>query len=308
MEHKFFFTDNHRHLTLFDLKAEVLFTYLLESNINDLEIVIKNKGLFYRKFRKDKMNVLLDAVNPDLINIELSRDGFYDVLPERITHQYSEDYTINDPVKEFKARRKEENEARHFFSPLENEMFRFRNDIERYEADFFSKLNTNKIVDIIKTILAVDDSIPDKYVIKMYYALLKYNHGKEQSIVKIIEILSDLIDEKVSYTSSNIKLDHTYDVEEKNNDLVLGINTTLETSQQIFLKKYHFSIGPLKKSPDLLNFFENQFMKTLIDTFFNILLPFHIQFSFQIELDREDELFTLNEKEFNGRLGISTLL
>jgi hypothetical protein len=308
MSKKIDLVNRHRQLTTFDLKSELLFNALLDKEIDDLNIVIKSNGLFYRKFSKDKMNVAPDAINPEIINIEISRDGFYDILPESFVHNYRDKEIKDDAVQEYKNRKREEKEARHFFNPLENELFRFRHSVERYESDFFSNLSANGIVDIIKIILVVEDSIPDYLIVKMFYALLKHNQSADQSIENIIDILEDMLDEKVTYTATNIKLEHAYDVVEKNNDLIMGINTTLESHQKIFLKKYLFSIGPLKNSENLQLFFQNQTMESFVRTFFNLFLPFHVQYSFDIHLSFEDEQFTMDDSIYKSRLGISTVL
>ncbi|WP_310557563.1 hypothetical protein [Flavobacterium sp.] len=300
--------NNHRNLTSFDLRVELLFDAILENNTEDSDIVIKSRGLFYRKFSKDRMNVSLDALNKEIINIDISRDGFYDVLPERISHNSRSRELINDASQEFKIRKKEEKEARHFFNPIENELFRFRHIIEKYESDFFSKISSNGIADIIKMILVVENTIPDPLVVKIFYALLKQNKSSDQSIDSICKILEDMLNEKVSYHISNIKLEKGYDVIEKSTDLIMGINTTLESNQEIFLKKYNFSIGPLKNSEKLQNYFLNQTMEIFLTTFFNLFLPFHVQYSFKINLNSEDEQFELGQKNYKCRLGISTRL
>lgn len=299
---------NHRHLTSFDLKAEIIFNALLDSDIDDSNIVIKNNSIFFRNFRKDRMDISFDTLNKDIVNFEISRDGFYDILPESIIHNYRNRSTGSDAVEEFKNRKKEEKEARHFFNPLENEFFRSRHLIESFESDFFSNLNSNKIADIIRIILAVDDSIPDKLMVKLFYALLKQNQNNDQSIDTIVTILENILQEKVHYTASNIKLDYSYDVNATKSDLQLGVNSTLESSEKIYLKKYNFIIGPLKDSENLKYFFKNQSMEMFITTFFNLFLPFQIQFSFDIKLNDTDEKFIMEEYSYKSRLGISTLL
>lgn len=300
--------NNHRNLTSFDLKAEIIFNSLLNCGTDDLNIVIKNNSLFYRNFRKDRMDISYDPINSDVVNIEVSRDGFYDILPESIVHNYLNKSSNIDAVEEFKNRKKEEKEARHFFNPIENEFFRFKHLIETFESDFFSKLNSNKIADIIRTILAVDDTIPDKLIVKLFYALLKQNQNSDQSVGTISNILEEILQEKVKFTFDYIKLDNGYDVNSAKSELLLGVNTTLESNERIYLKKYNFVIGPLKESENLKYFFKNQSMEMFITTFFNLFLPFQIQFSFDIQLNESDEKFILENHSYKSRLGISTIL
>ena len=302
------FINNHRQLTSFDLRVELLFDAILDKNFDDFNIVVKPRGLFYRRFSKDKMNISRDTINDSILSIEVSRDGFYDILPESITHNNRNREVRENPTQEFKNRKREEKEARHFFNPIENELFRFRHSIEKYESNFFSKLSANGIADIIKIILVVEDKIPDYLTVKMFYALLKQNESKLQSITSICEILESMIEEKVTYSTSNIKLEQVHDVVEKSNDMVLGINTTLESNQNIFLKKYNFSIGPLHNPENLQNYFKNQTLEIFVNTFFNLFLPFHDQFAFNIHLNLGDEQFVMDDSIYKSRLGISTVL
>ena len=292
----------------FDLKSEVFYAAILEKKVEDQNIVINHNGLFFRKFRKDIMSSNYDSINDDVFKIGTSRDGFYDILPENFTHNGQNQTITNDPVKEFKKRKLEEKEARIFFNPIENELFRARASIEEYESDFLANLSTNKVSDIIRTILAVDDKIPDELVTKLYYTLLKQNQSDDQNIEKIVKSLEEIINEKVHYTISNIKLKNTHDKVNKNEEMFLGLNTTLESNKNIFLKNYNFSIGPLKKSENLELFFQNQLMELFLSTFFNLFLPYQIQFSFEILLNDKDEQFTMDENKYKSRLGISTVI
>ncbi len=300
--------NNQRHLTTFDLRAELLFDSLLDNNFLDENINIKYKGLFYRGFNKDKMSIHEDVSDKDVLNIDISRDGFYDILPESISHNYRNSEQKEDVVTEFKNRKREEKEARHFFNPIENEFFRFKHQIEKYESDFFADLSADGIVDIIKLIMVVENTIPDHLIVKMFYALLKQNESKKHSIESICKILEGMLVERVSYTTSNIKLENVYDIENKNDNLILGINTTLASSQEIFLKKYNFIIGPLKNPENLENYFQNQTIETFVTTFFNLFLPLQVQFSFDVKLDLDSEQFWLDESVYKSRLGISTVL
>jgi hypothetical protein len=304
-----YFAKNFRHLTPFDLKAEVLFDALLKDHIQDLDIVLNARGLFFRKYNKDIMNIIQDVNDPDILNVETSRDSFYDILPESITHNYKNRDYREDAVQEFKTRKKEEKEARHFFNPLENELFRFRHAVEKYESDFFSAINTNGIADIIRMILGVEKPMPDALLVKMFYALMKQKDSSAQDIANICTILENILGENVTYISKNIKLDHVFDIAEEPEDMIMGINTTLASSEYIFLKRYHFTVGPLQNPQNLPLYFSNQVLENFLNTFFNLFIPFQLQYSFEIQLNHDDELFAMDDTmNYKSRLGISTVL
>lgn len=303
-----YFVENYRHLTPFDLRAELLFDMLLKNKTDDLDIVLQPKSVFYRKFSKDTMNITTDANDSDILNIDISRDGFYDILPESITHNYRNRDQRNDASQEFKIRKKEEKEARHFYNPLENELFRFRHEIEKYESDFFSKISTNGIADVIRMILGVEDNIPDILTVKMFYALMKQKGNAGQSVEDISLVLEKILGEKISFTSRNIQLENGHDVEADSGEMIMGITTTLQSNQEIFLKKYNFNIGPLKNPDNLPNYFDDQVLQNFLNTFFNLFLPFQVQYSFEIQLNHEDELFSMDDTIYKSRLGISTVI
>jgi hypothetical protein len=291
-----------------DIRAELFFDSLLKAGIPDDDVNIKNNGLFYRRYSKDVLSAAADVNDSDIINIALSRDGIYDIMPESLTHNYRVNDEREDPVEEFKQRKREEKQARHFYNPLENELFRFRYDIEKYEADFFSSLNIGGVADIIRVILGIEDIIPDKLAVKLFYAFIKQKSSGNQEIYHISKILESILNEKVTYRTTNIKLDHVYDIESGHEDMIMGINTTLESSENIFLKKYDFTIGPLEDPDNLPYYFNGQVLEAFVNTFFNLFIPLQSQFSFIISLTAEDELFSMDDTLYKSRLGISTVL
>jgi hypothetical protein len=308
MDSNQYLEENYRHLTSFDVRAELLFDALIKHGADDADIVIKNSGLFYRKYSKDILSIVADINDPDILNIAVSRDSIYDVMPESLTHNYRGNDDHEDPVQEFKKRKREEKEARHFYNPLENELFRFRHDIEKYESHFFASMNTGGVADIIRVILGVDTIIPDLLVVKLFYAFMKNKDSSNQGTDHICGILRSILLEEVTYKTSNIKLERVYDVENQNADLIMGINTTLESNENIFLKKYEFNIGPLANPDNLPYYFNGQVLEAFLNTFFNLFIPFHSQFSFVISLNHEDELFSMDDTLYKSRLGISTVL
>jgi len=303
------FTENYRGLMKFDARVELLYDMLLKHGVQQDDINIKPNGLFYRKYSKDVMSVSQDNIDSDILNINVSRDGIYDILPQSITHDYRGRDQREDPVQDFKSRKKEEKEARHFFNPLENEFFLFRHEIEKFESKFLSGLSTTGVADIIKTILGIEKPMPDNLVIKLFYALMMQKSKPANNIGELCQILKDIIGEQVSYTTDNIMLENNFDIEEKQEEMIMGINTTLASSEKIFLKKYHFKVGPLTKPSNLPLYFIGEELENFLNAFFNLFIPFHSQFSFEMSLNTEDEMFSMDDEIiYKSRLGISTVL
>lgn len=297
-----------QHIPPFDLKAELLFEVLLRYKVQEKDVTVLPEGNFYRKFSRDIMQVELDMNNADMWHFRVSRDGFYDILPEGITHNYRSRERNEDPVEEYKKRKKEEREARHFFNPLENEFFRFRHQVEKYESDFFRDINAYGLADVIRMILGVSEKIPDELLVRMFFLLMRQKNFVSRNVEDVRKGLESIIGESVEIITKNVKLEQVFDPYEKAEEMLLGINTTLESKEEIFLKKYHFVIGPLKDSKKLIEYVNKGQMESFLEAFFHLFLPCQVQFSYQLMLRDEDERFELNETLYQSRMGISTVI
>jgi len=302
------FVVNHKSYGDSDLKAEIVYLALL-ANQSSYDINVNYKGAFYRGFRKDKMDINFDLVKKDRINLDISRNGFYDILPESFAHNNLEKIKGIDPTDEFKLRKKEEKETRNFFNPLENEFFQTLTEIENHESQFMSSLNANQLASIIREILAVESNlIPNKYVVKMFFHLLKFNDAKAQNIETICEILEDIIEEEVKFRITNQEINDSKSNQETECFSILGMNTTLTSSQKSYLKKIRFEIGPLKNSEMVEDFFEEKKINQFLNSFFNLFLPLHISYEYEIGLNLDDTKFEMGGANYKSRLGISTMI
>ncbi|MDI9311827.1 MAG: hypothetical protein QM535_16565 [Limnohabitans sp.] len=303
------FVVNHKSYSDADLKAEIVYLALLANQNSAYDINVNFKGAFYRGFRKDKLDINFDPVKKDRINLDISRNGFYDILPESFSHNNLEKTKGLDPIDEFKLRKKEEKETRHFFNPLENEFFQALTEIENHESLFMSNLNANQLASIIREILAIDsDLIPNKYIVKMFFHLLKFNDSKAQNIETICDILENIIDEKVKFRITNQEINDSMSSQEEECFSILGMNTTLTSSQKSYLKKIHFEIGPLKNSEMVEDFFEEKKMNQFLNSFFNLFLPLHISYEYEVGLNLDDTMFEMGNENYRSRLGISTMI
>jgi len=148
-------------VSLFDnLKAEIIVTEVQKNTNNDISFLIQNQSSFSRSFRRDIINISHLKDN-DNIQLNLSRNGLYDSLPEGLFHAHEE----SKKNLSFSAKRKrykdEEKDARRFFSPIESEFFNQRLNIEANERDILSNfydLKDDFLIDFWK----IDKVIPKK--------------------------------------------------------------------------------------------------------------------------------------------------
>src|SRR5690606_659687 len=188
------------------------------------------------------------------------------------------------------------------FNPLENEFFRFRHEVEKYESDFFRDINAYGLADVIRMILGISEKVPDELLVKMFFLLMRQKNFVSRNTEDVRKGLESIIGEKVKVITKNVKLEQVFDPYEKTGDMLLGINTTLESKEEIYLKKYHFVIGPLKDSKKLLEYVNKGQMESFLEAFFHLFLPCQVQFSYQLMLNEDDRLFRLNETLYQSRL------
>ena len=74
----------------YDIRAEVLLNHLLDKGIiSDNEYIVKHQVQFVRGYRTDVLSAKFTDFNYDptqLIEVSLSRDSLYDILPESVAH------------------------------------------------------------------------------------------------------------------------------------------------------------------------------------------------------------------------------
>lgn len=157
-------------------------------------------------------------------------------------------------------------------------------------------------------ILGIEANIPDILTVKMFYALMKQKGNAGQNISDIVLILEKILGEKVDFTSRNIKLENVHDIVSNFYRNDHGNHDHFGKQSGNILKKYNFIIGPLENPDNLPNYFDEQILQNFLNAFFNLFLPFQVQFSFEIHLNPEDELFAMDDTIYKSRLGISTVI
>ena len=108
-------------------------------------LLICPQGLFYRSYKEDILDTSLapSAEAPEQLIAEVTREGLYDMLPEGLFHEVrvgSSTIDTEESVQELERHRREEQEARQFFLPLEQEFYRQKIYLEHQEHQVFQPL------------------------------------------------------------------------------------------------------------------------------------------------------------------------
>ena len=138
----------------YDVRAEVVAADLIEQGIDPDRLVYRAVSLFKRRFSKDVSSFRLSETpaGDQELHLEVNRDSLYDTIPQGLFHQPKSKAAIkkkSDMVANVKTVRAEEDSARLFFQPMENELFHMRTAIERAERKVFFDLEHSETNELL---------------------------------------------------------------------------------------------------------------------------------------------------------------
>ena len=260
-----------------NLKAEVLVAEIQEnSSVTTDDFIIANKSTFSRPYRRDIISVD-DLINMDKLTLNLSRNGLYDTLPEGLFHVPKSNSNSSSYLAHRKIVKKEEEDARSFFSPLENEFFYQRLRIECNERellDNFYNLNDDFLIDFWN----IDNQIPEAYVLKLI-KLLPHSNKISGDFELTRMCLEKILDEKVSFEKKFENTMHATHNEEKNlrkESLQLGVDSVLNgTNNAILSPVLEVTIGPVSEK-NINNYSKNNGVLKFINTFYDYFIPLEV--------------------------------
>ncbi|HKX86879.1 MAG TPA: hypothetical protein VJL37_09405 [Flavobacterium sp.] len=293
----------------FDLKAEVVLASLLENLKEDgSDFLVNFKGQFKRPYSTDILGchiVDYDYDATQFLKIDISRDGIYDALPEGIFHYPKTDrlnQSVDDMTKEYRMQQKEEEDARQFFLPFENEFFLSGLMREKAEKEYLLQLNQSKTFDFFYEFWNLDKNLPEILVAK-FIRLLPFVHKMVGKLDKTAYCLNYLLDEEVEIVELGYQDQSNSEQSVTLNDCRLGLDMISGMSYMDYSLNLEFKIGPLKNS-SFAEYIHDGGIKKFITLFYEHFLPIEVDVKTTILLPEEMELFDFNKQE--PVLGITT--
>jgi len=282
-----------------DIRAEVIVNNLLKNkDIDESQYVIFKQGQFSRAFRYDVLNSSVtdyDLDTTQILKIELSRDGFYDMLPENITHAARNDSSekeVETMIKEHKIQKQQQKNARLFFQPFENEIFSYGVAVESFEQDFLSDLNAFLVPDMFYDFWGIGKDLPQLLVSK-FIRILPYAYKIVGDIEQACRILSSIIEEKVSTTNKAYQKYLDEDQSILLGKARLGLELITGNSYDDYSSHYNLQIGPLKNS-HFSEYIHEGAMKKFVDLFYEYFFPIEVEIETTILLAEEKESFEMD--------------
>lgn len=293
-----------------DIRAEVIINNLLKNNdIDELQYVISKQGQFSRAFRFDVLDADVtdyDLDSTQMLKLELSRDGFYDMLPENLIHVARNDAPEKDVdgmIREYQIQKKQQKAGRLFFQPFENEIFSYGVEIEKFEQDLLSDLNGFLVPEMFYDFWGISRDLPSILVSK-FIRILPYAYKIVGDVELACQILSSLIEEKVIINNKGYQ---KYLDEEQSitlGDVRLGLELITGNSYDDYSSHFNLQIGPLENS-NFSEYIHDGAMKRFVDLFYEYFFPIEVEIETTILLSQEKEHFEFTQQQ-SSILGYNT--
>ncbi|WP_103070932.1 hypothetical protein [Aquimarina sediminis] len=289
-----------------NLKGEVFVAEILEnSDLDFSDIDIFNKSTFSRSYRRDVIGFKLDTYSDtkDKLQLNLARNGIYDTLPEGLFHEQVKETNKLSYKNLRQKHKKEEKDAREFFTPLENEFFVQKVHVEQKERDLineFINLKNSFLLDF----WGLDKDIPATYSLKLL-KLLPFAHNISGKPDLTALSLEKILGEKVCIKKKLTPYHHKNGI--KSNNDTLGVNFVLELSDsQVLCPVFEIEVGPVERK-NMRKFLQNGVARKIITTFCDYFIPLEIETKLNITYSEKESVFVLNETD-NPRLGLTTII
>lgn len=284
----------------YDLRAEVIISmFLLYYDKEKNVIIIDNKGQFTRPFRKDVLNAqILDYEEERVLKVITSRDGLYDTLPEGFFHNLRNDKAhkeVTEMRENYRLQKKEEEHARRFFSPFENEFFLRALEQENQEKDFLFEINSGKPLDFFYDFWGLEKNIPPELMTKLM-AMLPYAYKMVGNIELTAHCLSYILQEPVQVTRLGYKEQSDNKEEINLGDCRLGLDMISGSAYMDYSLYLEFCIGPLQNS-SLIEYIHGAGRDIFIRVFYEYFIPMEIDVRTTLLLKEEDEQFDFSKHQ-----------
>ncbi len=281
-----------------NLKAEVLSCLLNELGLDSKSIQTNFTSSFNRTFRNDVYKAEYNEEKQE-VNLFISRNGLYDMLPEGLSHaevvENSPSISVKNLLSTYKKQKQEEKEARLFFKPFESYLFNFLTQIESKEKSLLN--NNNEFKNFFRKFWDIDEKSDGKEFVFMLQ-ILPYVASLKGNTKKAVDLLSNHLSKKITLKKMWIEL--ALPKKSGNKQIILGQDFVMgNTSDQ--LPSIEFLIHDVTDT-ELESYSKGGYYYNFIQQFLEFFLPVELEYQIKVKPNYEQI-----KSEF-GILGHSTLL
>ncbi|MDM8162079.1 hypothetical protein QUH73_19835 [Labilibaculum sp. K2S] len=269
----------------FNLKAEIVANLLFDSGVSPENLMIQMNSAFNRPFRRDVEKARL-GMNEERgqVNLLLSRNGIYDLLPEGVIHERNEGSgkeSVQQLIQLHQKQKREEREARSFFKPFENELFRILVKIEQQEVSLL-KNQDHQFQSFLVGFWDIHRGLEEcqkQFLLKL--APLAYS--LKGNLRKICKVLQVFLNKSVSYKKSLICIKSQE--KKRGNEITLGRNFIVgDTTEELPMVRFLIE-GVVEK--EIKDYLEGGSIHKFILEIMEYLLPVEYEFDFKCKTDQE---------------------
>ena len=297
-----------------DIKAEVIAADMIENEVNPADIVIFHDGAFNRNYSRDINYAEVTKLEngQQVLGFHITRDGFYDSLPEAVFHDQSNEPLVSghEMAKLSKKQKMEEKEARLFFLPLENEIFYQRIQLEIEERKLLYRFSENLFNDIYPQFWNLDRTLPKKLVSRLVL-ILHLTHkilGNPDLTARCLEVILEE-EVKINISRRSLKEKDLFSIPGKKST---GLGSSLLGEDFIcgsYISDYdpvmEFVIGPLKNS-SIEDFLENGSYSRFLSCFYSFFVPIEMEAVTIVKANETKQHFVLNDSSSKVILGYNS--
>lgn len=273
------------HLIHTPFRSEAVCASLLESGIPIEHIKTTHKGSFKKSYSNDIEKITTDKYNDEFyFDVVINRDGIYDKLPEGLFHQTRGSryvQTVKDAVDEHKKYKEEESQARKFFAPLEQMIFRYRIYTELAERAALSNIQNGKLNSGFYQFWNIATDLPETEVGRLLQ-MMPYGYLIKGDVEATATALSYILNKQVAIKRSERKDSFTLSEPVCMPKCRLGMDTVLGTSCNELMPVWTFTIMEISAN-ELAAYVENEPFGRLLQRFSEIFIPLEVDFVYEFD-------------------------
>ncbi|MEX2569329.1 MAG: type VI secretion system baseplate subunit TssG [Cyclobacteriaceae bacterium] len=297
------------HQNCSDLKAESIVVLALGKGLAREDFVMASESTYNRPYSKDVRSPSLeeDRNRKAYLQLGLSRNGWYDQLPEGLFHQPIKSgvpvLSAGEMAADYVKNKQIELESRQFFKPFEQAFYEERVVLESEEFQLLKGLNTGTLNDFFMEFWGIDPDIPSRFVtpfIEMLPQVHKINGDPDLLAHCLEKIIQESVEVKIENSE---RLESMVDGLNELGNSRLGLDMILGNQfwEETFC--YNIIIGPLKQSR-VEEYLEKGSHHAFLKVFNGFFLPVETDGLIQIKM-AEEEMTNLLEPGKAPILGYS---
>jgi|GEM_PF-556903 len=285
----------YHHEILNQLKAEVFCAELLSKGFSFDDIAINHLGSFRKSYRNDvgEVTVLTDEYEENKnikFKVDIHRDSIYDRLPEGLFHQTrggSNTSATKDMVGEYRRYRNEEKQARKFFHPFDQEIFRYSTLVEQMEQELSIGMLDGDIRNELSNFWNIGKNLPQSAV-SVLLRIMPWAHQIKGNLEMTSKALESMLGKKVTavqtYQSIQQKVGDTLSLGEG----LLGVDTLNGTFFADTSINWVFTIHDVSKK-EMLQYPPSEPYGKFLQQFEEIFIPLSVDVSYNYGINHNTD-------------------